>query len=179
MTVRVALAVLLTVALVGATLPAVDAARVERSETQVRAEVDALVSEARALAEGSDATPADVAPARRTVALDLPAEGFGSAPLRSLRIDAPTVADARAGETEPAQISWRVGGGGEHARRVAGVRLLLASDGPLTLRGGGERRLSLSLVAVDGGRAVVVRAFKYGNGTTPAHGDTARSPAVD
>lgn len=159
MTVRVVLTVALVVALLGVTLPAVDAAGLERSETQVQVAADGLLGEARALAAGSDAAPGDVAAARRTVALDLPTRGFASAPLRSFRIEAPTVDNERntSAATRPARVTWRVEGGGQHARRVADVALRLETAGPLRIDAGGTHRLVLSLVAVEDRRVVVVR----------------------
>lgn len=86
---RVVFTLALAVALLAVTFPAVDHASVERSDAEVRSVVDRLVSEARALVAGNDAVPPDSDPARRAVTVDLPSDGFASAPIRSFRIVAP------------------------------------------------------------------------------------------
>ncbi|QLH77537.1 hypothetical protein HZS55_09610 [Halosimplex rubrum] len=160
---RVAFTVALLVAVAGITVPAAEYAGVQRSDTAVSDAVDRLVSEARALAAGNGALPPGAGPARRTVTLDLPTEGFASAGIERFGVGRPAQpADSETGVREreregPAatRFAWRVAGGTEHAVVADGVRVRpYPTD---RLRVDGETRLALELVAVDGRTVVRVR----------------------
>jgi len=167
--VRVVLTVALVVAIVGIAVPAVEWAGVQRSDATVRGAVDELVGEARALAQDSDALPPSAAPARRTLALEFPREGFASAPLTRLTIGPPagsTVEGAAAGgrgQPNGTRIAWRVAGGATHVTQVpeltiraaTSVRDKGATATPTQVIGsGGRHSVRLELVRVDGRRVV-------------------------
>lgn len=143
-------AVALLAAVVAVTLPAVERAGVQRGDAQVESAVESLLEEARTLAAGNDAVPD--APARRTVALDLPTDGFAAAGLRSLSVVGPGGSD---GARNATRFVWRVAGGARHTRLADGVRLRPAS-GRIDVESGGSLRLRLKLVARDGERVVTV-----------------------
>jgi hypothetical protein len=171
--VRVLFTVGLTVAVLAVALPAVDAAGVEQADTRTGAAVDRLVEAGRALAAGNDALRPDRGPARRVLELDLPVGGVASAPLRSLTVgppestgergvDAAGAETARERETDArrsnaaTRIAWRVEGGTERVRQVAGLRLRSAEGERFELGRGGRQRLVLRLVERDGRRVVTV-----------------------
>jgi hypothetical protein len=159
--VRVALTVVLLVAVAGVAVPAVEYAGVQRGDTAVRDAVDRLVSEARSLATGNSALPPDAGPARRSITLDFPTEGFASAGVERFRVGRPVEPDgpkpeARADEhADPAatKFTWRVAGGTEHGVVAGGIRIRTAER----LRVDGETRLVLELVAVEDRPVVRVR----------------------
>lgn len=163
--IRVVFTLALATAVLFAVLPAVDAAGVQRSDTQVRSAVDRLVSEARDLLSGNDALPAERTAARRSVDLRLPTGGFAGASLRSLGIAAPSAVDERTGqsrESAATRFSWRVTGGTRHVVRADGVRLRPVRGDEFRVTGGGTLRLALELVSREGARVVLVerRSFK-------------------
>ncbi|WP_415380823.1 hypothetical protein [Halosimplex sp. TS25] len=177
--VRVAFTVALLVAVAGVVVPATEYAGVQRSDTAVRDAVERLVGEARALAAGNDALPSDAGPARRSVALGLPTEGFASAGVEHFSIGPPRAdaATPASSETESAdgterdatgedatgedatRFTWRVSGGTEHTVVTDDVRIRPRDGRPLRLSGG-EARLELRLVDEDG--TAVVRARREG-----------------
>lgn len=141
--IRVAVSVLLAVALVAASLPAIDYAAAERSDAQVRAAIDDLDAAAAELARTEEAAPG-TAGARRVVAVDLPERGLAAAEVAHLTI-APT----------NRSYSYRVEG--RSARTVRGRVPVYVADGrPLALREPGRHELVLRLVEVGGERRVVV-----------------------
>ncbi|QPV63919.1 hypothetical protein I7X12_04615 [Halosimplex litoreum] len=160
---RVAFTVVLLVAVAGVAVPAVEYAGVQRSDTAVRDAVDRIVSEARSLATGNSVLPPDAGPARRSVTVEFPTDGLVSAGVERFRVgrlDRPgsSVTPSRSSErADPAAtgFTWRVGGGTEHTVVVDGVRIRTAPTE--RLRVGGETRLTLTLVAVDGRAVVRVR----------------------
>ncbi|ELZ20630.1 hypothetical protein C475_20243 [Halosimplex carlsbadense 2-9-1] len=161
--VRVAFTVVLLVAVAGVAVPAVEYAGVQRSDTAVRDAVERIVSEARALAAGNGALPPGAGPARRSVSLGLPTEGFASAGVERFGVGPPlSVGDADGGlgsggrnETAATRFTWRVVDGTEHTVVVDGVRIRPIPTERLRIDG--QTRLVLTLVAVDGRTVVRVR----------------------
>lgn len=159
--VRVAFTVALLVAVAGVAVPAVEYAGVQRSDTAVRDAVDRLVGEARALAAGNDALPPDAGPARRAVSLDLPSDGFASAPVERFSVGPPTAPNRSGpGEGDAAtRFAWRVEGGTEHVVVAEDVRIRPRPTDQLQVADG-RVLLVLELVAVDGRSVVRVRRLK-------------------
>lgn len=141
---RTTLAVLIGVALLGLTLPAVDDARVGHADSQVRNELDQLETAAELLQSGSDPAAPDAPSARvdRTVAL--PTQTWGTAGLERLRI--PASADGN--------VRWQVTGGQPKTMHIS-PPLVAPPDG-LTLHERGRHRLTLSLEQRDGDTVIVV-----------------------
>jgi hypothetical protein len=173
--VRVAFTVALTVAVFAATVPAVELAGVQRSDAQARSAAEELVESARTLAAGNDAVPPGDDPARRVVTVDLPSDGFASAPLRSFEVGPPPDpnsgsdghdsaegprrgADPALGSDDPdaTRIAWRVAGGDRYALLADGVRIRPAAEDALRVAGGGRVTFSLRLVSRDGRPVVLI-----------------------
>ncbi|MFB6140297.1 MAG: hypothetical protein ABEJ26_07660 [Halosimplex sp.] len=160
--VRVAFTVALLVAVAGVVVPATEYAGVRRADAAVRDAVDRLVSEARALAAGSDSLGPDAAPARRVLALDLPTDGFASAGVERFAVGPPpNVTGTHPPPANPSatRFAWRVAGGTEHVVVVDGVRIRPATGRPLRPSGG---RTRLVLELVDGSDGPVVRLRREG-----------------
>ncbi|PSP48071.1 hypothetical protein BRC67_07555 [Halobacteriales archaeon QH_3_68_24] len=159
---RVLFTVALAVAVLAVASPAVDAVGVERADTRTGAAVDRLVEAGRALAAGNDALRPDHGPARRVLELDLPVGGVASAPLRSLTVGPPESTGERGVDARPTnaatRVAWRVQGGTERVRQVAGLRLRPVEGERFELGRGGRQRLVLRLVERDGRRVVTVAA---------------------
>jgi len=162
--VRVVFTLALLVAVAGIAVPAIEYAGVQRSDTAVRDSVDRLVSAARALAAGNDALAPDAGPARRSISVEFPSDGFASAGIErfdvgpSDRTDGSESGFASGGRDDHAatRFAWRVAGGTEHVVVAEGVRLRPRPGDRLAVDG--ETRLVLTLVAVDGRTVVRVRA---------------------
>lgn len=157
--IRVALAVLLAAALLGAATPAIEDARASATDRQLRADLARVGVAAEGLAARHDAVRPEAGPARRTVRLVVPGTGWGRAP-------ATATVGTGSGSGE---LRWRVGDGPERSVDV-GVALRVQRNGTAVagqLRlGPGRHRLVLSLVRVDGRPTVVVRGFKSDTGRT-------------
>ncbi|WP_164471845.1 DUF7311 family protein [Halosimplex salinum] len=163
--VRVAFTVALLVAVAGVAVPATEYVGVQRSDTAVRDAVDRLVGEARALDAGNDPLPSDADPARRSVRVRLPTDGFASAGVRAFAVGPPEVSTSRAADSDPddpsegadaTRFDWRVAGGTEHTVVADGVRIRPRPGDSLRVSGG-RTRLVLELVATDDRTVVRVR----------------------
>lgn len=141
--IRTVLAVVLTVALLAAAIPAVNEGREARTATHLDGVTERVERAARSLLAHDDPTPPDVAGARRVVDLRLPARSWTAAGA-TLRIDG--AADL---------IAYRVADGRPRRASLRGVDLR-TPGGPVVLRASGRHRLALSLVR-DDGIGVVVR----------------------
>lgn len=175
---RVVVAVALAAALLGASMPAVDTARVDHAEAKMAAEVDRLAAAAERLRERNDPSPPGVPGARTEVRLHLPGSSWGTASLDYLSIPG-AVADS--GGANYTEITWRVEGGRRTTRKLSTP--LVGSGGGLRLEGDGSRRVVLELTRRDGEPAVLARRleFKSDGGASVAHdlaGRGSQEPAV-
>lgn len=146
MTVRVAFTVALAVALLAASVPAIDAARVQHSEARVTTELQRLDREATALAAENDAV-AGGRPASARVTLHLPSRSWGERGLEEFRILPGCVTR---------DVVWRVRGGTTQSYRASPVPVAGPTDG-LVIGDGGRYRLVLELRRQRGRRVVVAR----------------------
>lgn len=158
--IRVALAALLAVALLGSAMPAIEDARVSTTERELQADLSRVGTVAEELAARHDAVrPAD-GPARRTVRLVVPEAGWGRA--------SATVTVSAGQESD--RLAWRIEDGPVRAINVdIGFRVWRDGEpsvGELRL-GPGRHRLVLSLVRTDDQQVVVaVRGLKSDTGGT-------------
>ncbi len=146
---RVALSVLFAVALVGASLPAVEEARRTDADAAGDRAAARLAAGATALLDRSDPG------GRRPLTLSLPERSWTAAGVE-LRVGT-------------GRVRWRVGDGAWSVRHVPVP--LVVPDGPLVLDGG-HYRLELTVERRRGGPTVVVRrgrGFKPEEGTTAPH----------
>ncbi|WP_435195708.1 DUF7311 family protein [Natronomonas sp. EA1] len=162
--IRLVLAVLLTAALLGASLPAVEEGRGSRTDTLVGAELTRFERVATALRQSNDPVSLGDGGARRLVTLRVPGASWTSA-------RATVALGGAAGQTD--RLGWSRGGTTRSRRLPVDLRVVadgsLRPDGtPLEL-GPGRHRLALGLVRVDGRAVVTVRRFKRWNGMTPTH----------
>lgn len=170
---RAVLAVALAVALLAASLPAVDRAQRDHADSQVRSQLERLATAARALAARNDPVPVGNAGATRTVTLRLPARGWRSTGVAYVAIGG--VPENAATDTPDGDVlAWRLAGGPPRVARLEGVAIHTVSDGrvapdgrPLVVREPGRHRVELSLVRRRGRPVVLVRRFKPEGGTSP------------
>lgn len=141
--IRVVVTVLLAVAILAASLPAVEHAAADRSEEQLRDGIEEIDAAALELAESEEAVPGREG-ARRTVEVTLPADGLAAASVERFAISA---TDRR--------YTYRVEGRKLRERR--GSVPVHTTDGePLVLRESGTHELVLALVEIEGDRRVVI-----------------------
>lgn len=159
MTLRLLLAVALAVALVAAATPAIDSARVSRSELLVERDADRLAAAATTLA--AEESPG----ARRTVTVSVPARSPTAAAV-TLTVGGVAGRDEDVTDSTTTDVlAFRVAGGRRHVHRV-GTDLRVVRDGEVAesdaaavlLRGGETYAVTLRLRRVDGRRTVVVAA---------------------
>lgn len=144
MTIRTTVAVVLAMAILGASLPAIETARVQHADARVTAELDRLERAATALSAENDAV--DDPPATARLTLHLPEESWGTRGLARL-----TVPRSRGGP----DVTWTVAGGRNRTRAISSLELL-APEG-FALRTGGRHRVVLELRERRGERVVIVR----------------------
>lgn len=148
--IRVVLAAVLSVAVLGAALPAVEDARADRTATALGTDVERLSAAGTALAYGSDATRDPSVAPTRAVAFSLPAPTWTSA-----GVDFVAVGGSPAGPGDRPVVRYRVDGR-ETARRLSLPVPLRTPGGPVVLRGRGDRWVTLSLRTGDDGPVLVV-----------------------
>lgn len=141
---RVVFAVVVSTALLGASLPAIDDAREVSARSQIRGQLEQLDRAAQTLIDRNDVPPPGIAGPRRTVTLALPERTWGSSGTSWVRI--PGVDGSR--------LTWRLGGGSTGRFRPSAP--LTGENGGLTIRGEGRTRLSLTLRRIDSEPVVVV-----------------------
>lgn len=148
---RVVLAAVLATAVLGASLPAVDGARVDRTATALDASIERLSAAGSSLAVGSDA-PRDPAVApRRTVALSLPRPTWTAAAVEYV-----AVGGSPGGPGNRSAVTYATEGGGETTRLLSVPLPVRTPRGPVVFRGRGERAVSLSLRTTSDGPTLVV-----------------------
>ncbi|MFB6168633.1 MAG: ABC transporter [Haloferacaceae archaeon] len=145
--IRVALAVVLLVAVAGVAFSAVDAGRHDRTAARLDAGVERVERAARLLVDRDDPTATGVPGARRVVSLRLPARSLANAGVARVAL--------RGGDDE---VRYRLDGG--RARRHALPVDLRTPDGPVVLHTAGRHRLRLGLVGTPAG----VRVARAGPG---------------
>ena len=141
--IRVVVTVLLAIAMLAAALPAVEDAAADRTERQLRADVESIDTAATDLLRSEEAVPG-TAGARRTVTVTLPADGIAAAPVERFRISS---TDRR--------YNFSVEGRDETQLRGT-VPVHTRGDEPLVLREPGRHELVLALVQIEGERRVIV-----------------------
>ena len=159
---RVVVAAVLAVALLGVAQPAIEDARATAAERAVERE---LVGVERAVVDlqSEEAVPYGESGARRVVALDLPERSFASAGIRYVAIGGVPGGDGRGNllaygvadrppDASPLDANLRV-----ERSRDGGRRLV---EEPLVFRTGGRHRIALVPVRHDGHRVVVVRTLE-------------------
>lgn len=156
---RVVLAVLLAVALLGVSLPAVETARVERSATAVEGDLAAFETTVRDLATAADpATELDGA-ARRTVTVEVPRGSLTTAPVEFVAVGG-LPEESVSLQDGSSVLAYRVGGT-THVRRIPVEVRVLGPDGdlgppgePLVLRE--SKQVTLLLLERNGDPVVAV-----------------------
>lgn len=146
MTVRATLTVALAVALLGASLPAVETARIQHSESRVVTEIQRLERTGTALGAENDVVETGQ-PARTGFTLRLPSRSWGERGIEQFRL-LPACATR--------DVVWTVRGGSERSHRFSTVRLSGPADG-LVISDGGRSRLVLELRREGDRRTVVAR----------------------
>lgn len=144
MTLRVAFTVALALALLAASLPAIESARVQHSEARIAAEVQRLERAATALAAENDVVDAGQ-PARARFTLHLPSRSWGDSGVGQFRIQ-PRCATR--------DVVWSARDGRRQSHRLSSVTLAGAAGG-LAIPDGGRSRLVLELRR-EGDRRVVI-----------------------
>lgn len=146
--IRTLLTVVVAAALLGASLPVVEDARVDRTDARLETTATRLSETANALAATDDPVPLGERGASRTLVVTLPSEGFAGARADYLSIGGlpndphPTTVGYRVDEQPPEQIDAR-------------VRLFTGAE-PLVLPPG-RHALRLTLVRMPAGVGVRVR----------------------
>lgn len=146
--VRTLLTVVVATALLGASLPALDDARVDRTERRLDASATRLTDVAAGLVATDDPVPMGARGASRTVVVTLPSAGVADARAASLSVGGLPNA------SHPSTVGYRVAG--QPPRRLdTGVRFV-TGERPLVLSPG-RHTLRLTLVRVEGRVGVHVR----------------------
>lgn len=158
--IRVALTVLVAVALLAAATPALEDARASATVERLDAETDRVERVIGAFVAGSVSVSDPALAAQTSVTVRAPS-GFGAAPIDRLALvetaaNAEGESAAAAGDGASVALRYRIDGGPERTVPIApgGAGATVAVDGgAVALRPGGESRLRLRLVD-DGGPTV-------------------------
>ena len=151
--IRVALTVLVAVALLAAATPALEDARASTTAERLDAETDRVERVIGAFVAGSVSVSDPALAAQTSVTVRAPS-GFGAAPIDRLAlVETAATAEAERTSTDVGEASvalrYRIDGGPERTVPIApgGVGATVAIDGgAVALRPGGESRLRLRLV---------------------------------
>lgn len=154
---RVVLAVLVAVALLGVAMPVVEEARDDRTARLLEGELTAVAESAGELATEGELSA--TAPPRRSLRVDLPADGPGTAPVEYVAVggvpDCKSPRDTAAGDV----VAYRLSGHPPRVShlpfdlRVPGDGHVRDDDEPLVLAG--DATLTLTLVERHGRRTVL------------------------
>lgn len=144
--IRVVLAVVLSAAILGVSLPAIDDARADRTAARMDRAVDRVRDAAVTLLAEDPARTRSLA-AGRTVRIHLPRRSWTASPVESLRIEGN-------GADRPATVCYDL-----PERRPVRYRIdtPLKTDGPIVLQGHGTHRLRLVLLLRQDRPVVLVR----------------------
>lgn len=164
MILRTVLAVVLGAALLAAATPAIEYARADRTDAQLR---DSVTSIERALDSLSDdeTTPESVDGARRTVTVTIPERSWTTTDVEYVRIetapgDGSTTTDRSSAfrtSVDGLSVHYRIGDRSEQTVRVtAPVRVDTADGAPIRLTSSGSHALVLQLEQFEGESTVVV-----------------------
>jgi hypothetical protein len=145
--IRVVVAAALAVALLAASLPAIEDARIERTATDLDATLSRVERAAADLATNEAPTPGDLAGARRIVDVRLPPPSWTSAPVTWVSLG------GRPGGPPADVLAYRIAGRPPDVIDLRGVDLIVP-EGPVVLRDAGRHAVALDLLWLDG-RAVV------------------------
>jgi hypothetical protein len=149
--IRVVLAAVLAAAMLGASLPAVEDARADRAATAIAASVERLSAAGSALAFESDPTRDPAVAPTRAVTFSLPQPTWTTAGVGFV-----AVGGSPDGPGDRAVVAYAVGDGRQTTRRLSVPLPLRTPDGPVVLRGRGDRSVTLSLRRTPDGPALVV-----------------------
>lgn len=164
--IRVVLAIVLTTALLGVSLPAIDDARQDHTETTVRTELQRLERAATNLLDTDD--PADDG-ARRVVTVTMPARSWAD-----VGIDSVALGPSRTGSG--GRLTWAVEGGTRRVRRLPEIPIRTVDGDALAINASGRHRLVLSLDEAQNDPVVTVRRFTNHEEPTGAHATVATDP---
>lgn len=145
---RAVLAVLVVLAILALSQPAIQQGRHDHAATLLADEADAFVEESRNLVRTDEAV--DGPGARRIVTVELPAAQRFSAGANYVEISG--------GETP--RIEWAVDGGATQRRLLEDLRLRISDGDTLRLEGSGDHRLLLRLTGPSGDPVVDVSRFE-------------------
>ncbi|WP_071391252.1 DUF7311 family protein [Haloprofundus marisrubri] len=151
---RFVVAAVLAVALVAASMPAVESARIDRTAVHLDGELTNIVDAARDLPQTEDTVDDSSLAARRVVAVSVPERSLTSAPIDYVELDG-------RGPTTSASLSYRLTGHEETTYRFTRISLS-TPDGPVRLSTAGIHRLSLALVDRGGRPVVTLRRLDLG-----------------
>lgn len=151
---RLAVAAVLTAALLAAAAPALAVARADATDHDVARQVADLSTRIERFVARNDPTPGGRA--RLVVTLRLPRRTPTTAAVRSFGLRT---------RAETAVATWHHGDDGSGRAVLAGLPL----RSPLALDGPGRYRLRVRLWLVDGAPALSVRRFKSDTAPRPAH----------
>lgn len=158
--IRVVLAVVVSVALIGIALPVVDTARVDHSDARARAEAGRLAAAIDAFTRQADPVRNASRSAVQIHTIRLPARSWGDSGVEWFRVL----------PGDPGQIEWRVADGTPHRIRLpaavtttphlpaapAGTTVISKSVGDPLVLGSGDHRVRLRYVLVGNASVVVV-----------------------
>jgi hypothetical protein len=148
--VRVALTVVLGVALLGVALPAVDAGRVDRTTAALDSTAERIARTGAHLRAVEDPTPPGVPGARAVVTVDVPHRSWHAAGVAYVAVGgAPEAAGNRS------VVVYRIEG--KQPKTVPLAFPVRTPHGPLVYRTAGDHRLNLSLVTDEGVAVAVSR----------------------
>ncbi|EMA62792.1 DUF7311 family protein [Halorubrum kocurii] len=149
--IRVVLTVLVAVALLAVSMPALEDARVGTTDERLGTESDRIERAVGGLVSGSTSVADPSLAARTTVTVRAPS-GVAAARIDRLALVEPD----RSGDESGAALRYRIDGGRDRTAAVVPdvvTATVEVVDGPVALRTSGESRLELSLVD-DGGPTV-------------------------
>lgn len=149
--IRVVLAAVLTTAVLAASLPAVEDARADRTATAIDASTERLSAAGSALAFESDPTRDPAVAPTRAVTFSLPPPTWTTAGVRFVAVGGPPD-----GPGNRSVVTYAVGDGRPTTRRLSVPLPLRTPDGPVVLRGRGDRSVTVSLRRTPAGPVLVV-----------------------